>query len=230
MDVAVELTTPTGAALLAALCVGWGPLPAMRIEATGFGAGTRDLDQRPNLTQVVIGQAQARALAPGQPVTLLEANVDDVTGETLAHAIVSLLEAGSHDAWVTPIVMKKGRPAYTLSALVDPALTAQVAAVLMAETGSLGLRGQQLERWPARRSETSVDVDGLAVRVKVSPGRIKVEHDDAVRAARRTGRPLREVVGRAEEAGRRLVEPRADQDELALRRDGQDDPSGGEAG
>ena len=120
-------------------------------------------------------------------MVLLEVNVDDATGETLAHAIGALLDAGAHDAWVTPIVMKKGRPAYTVSVLVDPPLAAQVAAVLTRETGSLGVRGRTLERWPVAATE-QVDVAGYPVRVKVGAGRVKVEHDDAARVARRTGR------------------------------------------
>jgi hypothetical protein len=200
-DVAVELTTPTGAALLATLCSGWGPLPPMTIEAVGYGAGTRELDGLPNCTQVVLGTAAAAA-PPGQPVILLEANVDDATGETLAHAVAALLDAGAHDAWVTPIVMKKGRPAYTVSALCDPALLEQVAGVLTAETGTLGVRGSTLERWPSARIVDEVVVEGLPVRVKVSPGRTKVEHDDAARVARRRGIPLRDVVSRAEQAWR----------------------------
>ncbi|MDQ6725007.1 MAG: nickel pincer cofactor biosynthesis protein LarC [Actinomycetota bacterium] len=207
-EVPYELTTPTGAALLAATVTGWGPMPRMRVVAAGFGAGTRDLDGLPNLVQVVLGQMQA-ALAdrpePGQPVILLEVNVDDVTGETLAHAITALLAAGAHDAWVTPIVMKKGRPAHTVSALADTALADQVAGVLVAETGSLGVRGETLQRWPSARVDGQVEVDGVPVRVKVGAGRVKVEHDDAARAARRTGLPLREVVSRAEEAWRRRV-------------------------
>jgi uncharacterized protein (TIGR00299 family) protein len=209
-DVQVELTTPTGAALLAATITGWGPLPSMTVTATGFGAGTRDLDGLPNLTQVVIGEGRAApesahppGSGKGQPVVLLEVNVDDATGETLAHTVTGLLEAGAHDAWITPIVMKKGRPAYTVSALADPALAGQVAQVMVAETGSLGVRGQTLERWPSAREVGEVEVDGVPVRVKVSPGRVKIEHDDAVRAARRTGLPLREVVSRAQEAWRR---------------------------
>jgi uncharacterized protein (TIGR00299 family) protein len=202
VDVPVELTTPTGAALLAASVVGWGPLPAMEVEAVGFGAGTRDMDGRPNVVQVVVGRG-AEVSGPGQPVVLLEVNVDDATGEVLAHAISALLEAGAHDAWVTPIVMKKGRPAYSVAALVDPAITAQVAAVLTRETGSLGVRGSTIERWPTVRSMDDVDVAGYPVRVKLSAGRVKVEHDDAARVARRTGLPLREVVSLAEEAGRR---------------------------
>jgi uncharacterized protein (TIGR00299 family) protein len=206
LDVGVELTTPTGAALLAALATGWGPLPPMRIRCTGFGAGTRDIDERPNVTQVVIGDAMA-AQQPGQPVLLLETNVDDATGETLAHTITALLEAGAHDAWVTPIVMKKGRPAHTVSVLCEPAIAEHVAGVLRAETGSLGVRGATLERWPSSRDEATVVVDGLPIRVKVSPGRVKIEHDDAARVARLRSRPLREVLSLAEEAARRRVPP-----------------------
>ncbi len=198
-EVTVELTTPTGAALLAANAAGYGPLPPMTIEATGFGAGSREIDDLPNLTQVVLGTASAGAHRhEGQPVVLVEANVDDATGEALSHAVARLLEAGAHDAWLTPIVMKKGRPAYTVSALSDPALAEQVARTLVAETGTLGTRGTTLQRWPAARTESHSNVDGHPVRVKVSPGRVKVEHDDAARAARLTGLPLREVLMRAE--------------------------------
>jgi len=207
-EVPYELTTPTGAALLAATVTAWGPMPRMRVAAAGYGAGTRDLEGLPNVVQVVVGQMQPAVSArpePGQPVLLLEVNVDDVSGETLAHAIAALLDAGAHDAWVTPIVMKKGRPAHTVSALADTALADQVAGVLMAETGSLGVRGDTLQRWPAARVEGQIEVDGVPVRVKVGAGRVKVEHDDAARAARRTGLPLREVVSRAEEAWRRRV-------------------------
>ncbi len=201
VDIAAELTTPTGAALLAANVTRWGPLPMMTIVSMGFGAGTRELEARPNLTQVVVG-TMSEEMPTGQPVTLLEVNVDDATGETLAHAIAMLMEAGAHDAWITPILMKKGRPAHTVSALCDPSLARQVAATLTAETGSLGVRGQTFERWPSPRREDEVDVDGALIRVKVGPGRVKVEHDDAVRAARRLQLPVREVVSRAEETWR----------------------------
>jgi pyridinium-3,5-bisthiocarboxylic acid mononucleotide nickel chelatase len=212
LDVGVELTTPTGAALLAGLATAFGPLPAMVVERSGFGAGERELDGRPNATQVVLG-TQADELDPGQPVLLLEANVDDATGETLARTVAALLDAGAHDAWITPIVMKKGRPAHTIAALADVALAVQVANVLVAESGSLGVRGVRYERWPRQRRDDVVDVAGYPVRVKVSPGRVKVEHDDAARVADRAGLPLREVLSRAEEAGRhalRAVPPPAD--------------------
>jgi pyridinium-3,5-bisthiocarboxylic acid mononucleotide nickel chelatase len=199
-DVNAELTTPTGAAILAALATGWGPMPRMTIEASGFGAGTRELPDLPNLVQAIVGQLDVVGAGgdEGQPVVLLEVNVDDATGETLAHAVAALLEAGAHDAWITPIVMKKGRPAYTVSALADPALAEQVAHTITSETGSFGVRGSTLSRWPANRSTESVAVEGLPVRVKVGPGRAKVEHDDAARVARLTGLPLREVTSRAE--------------------------------
>ena len=204
LDVGVELTTPTGAALLAALSSGFGPMPAITIERSGFGAGSREIDGRPNATQVVVGTS-AESLGTGQPVVLLEANVDDATGETLAHTIAALLDAGAHDAWLTPIVMKKGRPAHTISALADVALAAQVADTLTRESGSLGVRGSTIERWPIERRTDVVQVAGYPVRVKVSPGRVKVEHDDAARVARRAGLPLREVVSLAEEEGRRTL-------------------------
>jgi hypothetical protein len=202
LDVPMELTTPTGAALLAANVVGWGPMPSMEIDATGFGAGTREIDGRPNVVQVVLG-ARLETLAAGQPLLQLEVNVDDVTGETLAHTIGALLDVGANDAWVTPIVMKKGRPAYTVSAMCDPVLGAQVSDVLRRETGSLGVRGVMLDRWPSARSEEEVEVAGYPLRVKVSAGRVKVEHDDAARIAKRTGLPLREVISLAEESARR---------------------------
>ncbi|RMH77461.1 MAG: nickel pincer cofactor biosynthesis protein LarC [Actinomyces sp.] len=203
IDLPVELTTPTGAALLAATVTDWGPLPAMTVEASGFGAGSRELDDRPNVTEVVVGTTGAELVEPGQPYRLLECNVDDATGETLAHTVAALLDAGAADAWITPVLAKKGRPAHVVSALVDPSLAGQVAEVLVAETGSFGVRATRLERWPRARRFDTVEVEGRTVRIKVSAGRAKVEHEDAARLARQVGLPLREVVSRAEEAWRR---------------------------
>jgi uncharacterized protein (TIGR00299 family) protein len=209
LDIAVELTTPTGAGLLAALCERWGPMPAMTVLASGFGAGNAELDDLPNLTQVVLGTATAAATAvepAGEPVVVLETNVDDVSGETLAHAVTLLLEAGAHDAWIAPIIMKKGRPAYTVSALAAPGDARRLAAVLAAETGTFGVRATTMARWPAPRSDDEVEVAGTTLRIKVRAGpgpRIKVEHDDAADAARRLGLPVFEVVSQAEEAWRR---------------------------
>jgi uncharacterized protein (TIGR00299 family) protein len=201
IDTPVELTTPTGAALLAANVTDWGALPPMTIGASGFGAGSRDVDGRVNAVQVIVGEP-IDALGHGQPVMLFETNVDDVTGETLAHTITALLDAGAYDAWITPALMKKGRPGHVVSVLCDRAIGAQIATTLTRETGSLGVRAQLIERWPRARELGQVDVDGQPIRVKVSPGRAKVEHDDAARAARALRRPLHDVVSRAEEAWR----------------------------
>jgi uncharacterized protein (TIGR00299 family) protein len=200
LPIARELTTPTGAALLAANVVEWGPLPALTITTSGFGAGSAELDDRPNLTQVVVGTRAARPDSDGQPVVLLEANVDDATGETLAHAVAQLLDAGAHDAWITPIVMKKGRPAHTVHVLADVRRAGVLRRVLADETGTLGVRGSTVERWPLARRFESVVVDGHEVRVKVAAGRVKAEHDDAAAAARALGLPVREVSRRAEQA------------------------------
>ncbi|HUA95884.1 MAG TPA: nickel pincer cofactor biosynthesis protein LarC [Acidimicrobiales bacterium] len=201
-DLAVELTTPTGAAILAAMARSFGPMPAMRITSTGFGAGRRDIDGLPNCTQVVVGTAVGAEGEPGQPVVLLETNLDDATGEVLAYALEAVLAAGAHDAWITPVLMKKGRPGHTVSVLVDPALEASVRAVLQAETGSLGVRGVEFARWPSARVMDVVEVDGAQVQVKVSPGRVKPEQGDAARVAARRGVPLRDVLFRAESAAR----------------------------
>jgi pyridinium-3,5-bisthiocarboxylic acid mononucleotide nickel chelatase len=209
-DVSVELTTPTGAAMVAAWGSAFGPMPAMTIEASGFGAGARELDDLPNCTQVVVGvpaaSTRASSFGEGQQLIQLEANLDDVTGETLAHAVAALLEDGALDAWVTPVLMKKGRPGHVVSALCDPVLVGDVRHRLEHETGSLGVRAHTVERWAARRELHEVEVDGYPLRVKVSPGRVKVEHADAARIAGRTGRPVREVAARAEAAWRQQQE------------------------
>jgi uncharacterized protein (TIGR00299 family) protein len=207
--VSAELTTPTGAALLAALCSGWGPMPAMDISASGYGAGSRELDGLPNAVQVVIGTAADRSgIDPGhgQPVVMLEANVDDVTGEILGTTVAALLRAGALDAWVTPVTGKKGRPAHVVSVLGDPAAVARLRQVLADETGTLGIRAQSWQRWPSERQFAEVEVSGYPVRVKRGPRRIKAEHDDAARVAGLLHLPVREVARRAEEAAHRLFE------------------------
>jgi uncharacterized protein (DUF111 family) len=202
IDTTMELATPTGVALVTVLGEASGPPPAMTISTIGFGAGTADPAGRPNVVQAVIGEIAVVATGgTGRPARLVEANVDDVTGEVLAHAIGELLGAGAYDAWATPIVMKKGRPAHTVHALCDESVFDAVCAVLVAETGTLGIRATTVERWPQQRGESTVDVDGHTIRVKVAAGRVKVEHDDAVVAARALGLPLREVLARAEHAG-----------------------------
>lgn len=205
VDTSMELSTPTGVALLTVLGQPCGPMPAMAVEATGFGAGTADPPGRPNVVQAIIGTTE-RIVGfgddtGGRPCHLLEANVDDVTGEVLAHTINALLDGGAHDAWVTPIVMKKGRPAHTVSALCDNATFEVARRILIDETGTLGVRATTVQRWPQQRTEHTVTIDGHTIRLKVSGSRVKAEHDDARRAAAALGRPLRDVLAHAEQLG-----------------------------
>ncbi|MGH9105623.1 MAG: nickel pincer cofactor biosynthesis protein LarC [Acidimicrobiales bacterium] len=205
-----ELTTPTGAALLAGLAESFGPLPPLRLEATGYGAGSRDLEGMPNVLQVVLGELPSlRPALTGsyQQLVVLEANVDDVTGELLARTVAALMEAGALDAWVVPVVGKKGRPGHVVSALATPPLVDALTGILAAETGTLGLRQHPVERLALARGALEVEVGGHRVRVKVGPHRLKAEHDDCARAAARLGWPVHEVARQAEQAASALPRP-----------------------
>ena len=207
VDVDLELTTPTGAAIVKGLATSVGPLPDMTVTASGYGAGTRDLSDRANVTQVIIGTATptgSNSDDPTETVIELATNLDDITGEQLGHAITELMEAGALDAWVTPIVMKKNRPAHTLSALVTPAQAAELAALVMSLTGSLGVRTRQLDRVVAKRHTVTVSVDGHDIDVKVSDVRVKAEFDQVTVAAQALGLPVQEVAARAETLARDL--------------------------
>ncbi|HMJ78992.1 MAG TPA: nickel pincer cofactor biosynthesis protein LarC [Iamia sp.] len=205
VDTPVELTTPTGAALMAALATGFGPLPDVRVTASGYGAGTADPDGVVNATQVVLGLASAAGPAlgadgGGQPVVVVETTVDDATGEVLGAAVPALLAAGALDAWITPVLGKKGRPAHVVAGLADAGDAPAVAEALRTATGSLGVRAATHTRWPAARAFAEVEVDGHAVRIKVSPVRAKAEHDDVAAVAAATGRSIPDVAARAEAA------------------------------
>jgi pyridinium-3,5-bisthiocarboxylic acid mononucleotide nickel chelatase len=203
----VELATPTGVALLGALAVGSGPLPPMRPLVVGYGAGSRELGDRPNVVQVVIGEsADVDVDSFDEDLVELAANLDDATGEVLAHTVSALLASGAVDAWITPIVMKKGRPAHTVHALCAPYTVSAVSTRLLAETGSLGVRATRLRRRALARDDVVVDLDGLPLRVKRTATRLKVEHDDAVAAAAALDLPLREVISRAEALARSALD------------------------
>jgi uncharacterized protein (TIGR00299 family) protein len=205
-----ELTTPTGAALLAALAESFGPLPSMKITSSGYGAGSRDLEGRANVLQVVIGDLETEAPAEiplHQDLVVLEANVDDVTGEVLAHTVGALMRAGALDAWLVPVVAKKGRPAHIISVLAEPGTVARLATVLTQETGTLGFREHFVSRSALRRQSLEVEVSGERVRVKAGPYQLKAEHDDCARAAAHLGIPLSEVARQAEQAARARLTP-----------------------
>ncbi|HEY5361115.1 MAG TPA: nickel pincer cofactor biosynthesis protein LarC [Streptosporangiaceae bacterium] len=197
-----ETVTPTGAALLRALDCQYGALPAARIVATGYGAGSRDTAGRPNVLPALLGEPVADPAAgqgPGSEQTLivLETNVDDVTGELLGALPGLLLADGALDAWLTPVIGKKGRPGHVISALCPAAAADAVESRLLRETGSLGARRYDVRRRGLPRSGSGVVVAGHPVRIKVGPHRAKPEHEDVAAAARATGLPQRVIAERA---------------------------------
>jgi uncharacterized protein (TIGR00299 family) protein len=196
VEVDVELVTPTGAVLLATLADAFGPLPEMRLEAIGYGAGTREIDEIPNVVRVLVGEEVA---GPANAmVSLIETNLDDLSPELVPDAAEACFAAGALDVWATPVQMKKGRPGIVLSALARPADERRVAEALLRETSTLGLRIAQLRRWELDRDERTVEVAGERVRVKI--GRldgevinVAPEHDDCAAVAARTGRTVKSV-------------------------------------
>ena len=207
-DVTIELTTPTGAALLAALSSGFGPLPDMTVASSGFGGGAGEMDDLPNCTQVVVGHRSSDpSIGAGQGALLLETNLDDVTGEQLGLAVAAALDVGAFDAWVTPVTMKKGRPGHVLHVLTDATLVEAQRAEIGRITGTMGIRATAVERWPVARTLEQVTVDGMTIRMKVSSGRAKPEFDDVAQVAAKTGAAPHEVASRAEEAWRAAQRP-----------------------
>ena len=200
--VPVELVTPTGAAILASLVEGFGELPPMRLERVGYGAGSADLDF-PNVTRVLIGDEERieTAAAPdgiGGGELVMETNVDDLNPELYAYVLERLFAAGAQDAWLTPIVMKKGRPAITISVLASPQRQDAIRQVLFRETGTLGIRTSAVDKRTLERDWLEVATSHGAVRVKV--GRLEgeaitvaPEYEDCARVAREAGVPARDV-------------------------------------
>jgi uncharacterized protein (TIGR00299 family) protein len=199
----VELTTPTGAALVAALSSSFGPMPEMVISSSGFGGGRSELEELPNCTQVIIGRRSEQvAIGAGQPALVLETNLDDVTGEQLAYAVTAALECGAFDAWVSPVLMKKGRPGHVLHVLTDAAHLEPLRHLLHTTTGTFGVRATAAERWPAARTFDEVTIDGMVVRMKIGYGRAKPEFEDVAAVASVTGAAVHDVASRAEAAWR----------------------------
>ena len=194
----MELCTPTGAALLTTLATAWGPQPAMAVERIGVGAGGRDPQGHANVLRLFTGAA---ADAPSGPL-LLESNVDDLDPRVWPAVIAALLDAGASDAWLTPILMKKGRPAHTLSVLVDATRADDVRATIFRQTSTIGLREQGLTKHALDREFVSVDVGGETVSVKLARHRGTVvnaqpEYEDVARAAGVLGRPVADVLAEA---------------------------------
>jgi uncharacterized protein (TIGR00299 family) protein len=195
----VELTTPTGAAIAVTLARDFGPLPPMRLTAVGHGAGDRDFPEQANVLRVLIGEASGAA--ESVTVAVLEANIDDSTPETLGYAMERLLERGALDVTLTPVFMKKNRPATLLSVIARPEDRETLAGVMMAETSTLGLRIHDAERRVQARRVVEVETSRGKVRVKVAAsGAFAPEYEDCRRLALATGAPLREILAEAGQA------------------------------
>jgi uncharacterized protein (TIGR00299 family) protein len=208
---AFELVTPTGAAIIGAHATGSAEWPSMRPELTGWGAGTADLPDRPNLLRVILGSAleERRPRANGTHV-VLEANLDDATGELLGHTIGSLLEAGALDAWTAPITMKKGRPAHVLSAIAPEERADDVARAMLRESTSIGVRRHGVDRVERPRSIQKVKTAFGEIPVKIAGGAFgppqrKPEVDACIAAAKAHGVPLRQVIDAAIVASAALI-------------------------
>ncbi len=211
---AMELCTPTGAALLTTLATGWGPQPAMTGDRIGVGAGGRDPRGHTNVVRLFVGTV---AETPAGPPLLVETNIDDLDPRVWPAVIAALLEAGASDAWLTPILMKKGRPAHTLSVLVASERAVPVRAAIFRHTSTIGVREQPLGKHALDREMVSIEVDGEPIAVKLARHdgvlvNAQPEYDDVARAARVLGRPVSDVLGDAIGASRAFFGARSDPD------------------
>ena len=196
-----ELATPTGVALVTSLVAAFGPMPLLRPSVTGTGAGGRDPGHRPNVVRLVVGEELP--VRTVEETVLLEANVDDLDPRAWPAVIGALLATGARDAWLTPVLMKKGRPAHVVSVLADEALLPAVRSVLLRQTTTLGVRESPVARHTLRRTFRTVDVDGQPIAVKLgldADGRVlnaMPEWEDVVRAATALDRPVKRVLAHA---------------------------------
>jgi uncharacterized protein (TIGR00299 family) protein len=210
---AMELCTPTGAALLTTLATGWGPQPSMVTSEVGVGAGGRDPEGHANMLRLLVGspvRTDEGAGGRAEDLLVLETNVDDLDPRVWPEVISAVLAAGALDAWLTPILMKKGRPAHTFRALVSPVAAARVRDVVFRETSTIGIRTSPVERHALPRETATVRVGGLDVPVKVArlDGVVvnaQPEYDDVVRVAAALDRPVVEVLAEATAACRSLL-------------------------
>jgi uncharacterized protein (TIGR00299 family) protein len=212
----LELATPTGVALVAEWASRVGPMPAMSVDAVGVGAGSRDLPERPNVVRLVVGQPAPTTPAvatgdKGEAWLVVEANVDDLDPRLWPGVLDRLLSAGAADAWLTPVVMKKGRPAHVVSALVTTSGLPAARRVLVNETTTIGVRAYSVTKDALERSWVTVEVDGQQVRVKLAhdEGRrtnATPEFEDVSAAAAALGRPAKDVLARAAAAALRALE------------------------
>jgi pyridinium-3,5-bisthiocarboxylic acid mononucleotide nickel chelatase len=190
-----ELTTPTGAALLATLAAGFGRLPAMRITTQGFGAGDKDFAVQANVLRVLVGERSAATEAA--TVIVIEANIDDSTPQVLGYAMDRLIEAGALDVTLTPIFMKKSRPASQLTVIANPADADSLARIMFAETSTLGVRLFEAQRRVEERRFEEIETEFGRVRIKISDVGFAPEYEDCRELAKSKGVPIKDVLAAA---------------------------------
>jgi len=186
-----ERVTPTGAAILAALVTPSAEQPPMTISRTGSGAGGKDFSDCPNILRAFLGTG---ATGSGEEVREVSCNLDDVTPEIIGYVQELLLESGALDVWLVPVQMKKGRPGTVLSFLCSAADLQRLAALVMAETGTLGVRYASLQRIIQPRRIEERDTQFGTVRFKISAYGEKPEYEDCRRIARERGIPCRHIM------------------------------------
>jgi uncharacterized protein (TIGR00299 family) protein len=203
-----ELTTPTGAAIVASLATGFGPMPAMKVEHIGYGAGSRDLAEQANVLRLFVGEAcgeSSAGLLANDHVWVLETNLDDVSGELIGYATARLLAAGALDVYTTAIQMKKNRPGVTLTVLGEEARVEELESILFCETGTLGVRRWQASRHKLQRQSHRVETRWGPVEGKLTSGgggapAFSPEYDSCSRIAAQHNIPLRDVYEAAQRA------------------------------
>ncbi len=192
----IELTTPTGAAVAVTLAVRFGPMPAMRLTEAGYGAGDHDFREHANVLRVMIGEASGAS--ESTTVSVIEANMDDLSPQVLGYAMERLLESGALDVSFSPVFMKKNRPGTLLRVIARPEDQEKLAQLIFAETSSLGVRIFPAERRVLTRSIVEVETPHGPVRVKVSDsGSYAPEYEDCRKLAVQAGVPLKQVLAEA---------------------------------
>ncbi len=198
-DIEGELVTPTGAVLVASLAESFSHLPPLRIERSGYGAGTRTYEKFPNVLRAIIGTLETDAHATPDTVTVIEANLDDVSPQVLGYVMEQALAAGALDLFYTPVQMKKNRPGVLLTLLCQPADSARMCELLFRETTTLGVRQRNEARVILQRSFVTVETAYGAIRVKVARDangniqNVAPEFDDCRAAAQQHQVALRAV-------------------------------------
>ncbi|MFZ0772352.1 MAG: nickel pincer cofactor biosynthesis protein LarC [Candidatus Sulfotelmatobacter sp.] len=204
----VELVTPTGAAIVKALASRFAAFPEMKIEKSGYGAGTRDFPGHPNVVRLTVGEAASFALAAktaSEAIAVLEANLDDLNPQVFGYVMDRLFEEGALDAFAMPVQMKKNRPGTLLTVLCKPEDASKLTQLIFTETTTLGVRRRDEARQTLARRWESVSTPWGEVRIKIASMNGTVtnyapEYEDCRRIAAEHRVPLKTVMGEAVEA------------------------------